>query len=50
MTAALCPKCHAEIDSGKDLDREQRRSLMDRAIVLTHDKLVQMGMMGLKTT
>ncbi|MCG9052366.1 DUF1364 domain-containing protein [Laribacter hongkongensis] len=43
MTAALCPTCHHEIDNGKGLPRDERRARMDRAIVLTHDRLVKAG-------
>jgi hypothetical protein len=48
MTAALCPRCHAEIDSGKNLLRDERRALIDRAIVLTHDALIRAGKLKLE--
>lgn len=44
LTAALCPKCHHEIDNGKELPQAERRALMDRAIVLTFLQLVQRGL------
>lgn len=47
LTAAICPSCHASIDSGKDMTRDQRRAEMDRAIVLTFDQLVRRGLIGL---
>ena len=34
-TAALCVCCHDSIDNGNKLNRDERRQLMDRAIVLT---------------
>ena len=37
-TAAICVTCHSEIDNGKGLSRDERRQLMDRAIVLTPDR------------
>lgn len=43
LTAALCPTCHHEIDNGHRLSSEERRSQMDRAIVLTLDRLVKAG-------
>lgn len=46
LTAALCPTCHVEIDSGKTLAREERRARMDRAIVLTLQELVRRGLVG----
>ena len=39
MTAALCPECHHAIDNGPDLDR---------AIVLTHSRLIDAGQLILK--
>lgn len=46
LTAALCPDCHHEIDNGKSLNRDARRALADRAIVLTFDALVRGGWIG----
>lgn len=43
LTAALCPACHAEIDQGAHMTRDQRRAEMDRAIVLTVRALVRAG-------
>jgi hypothetical protein len=48
MTAALCPEHHFEIDNGRDLPQAERRALMDRAIVLTHSRLVESGRLVLK--
>ena len=42
-TAALCPSCHHEIDNGRHLTREERRAMMDRAIVLTHEAMAKSG-------
>jgi hypothetical protein len=42
-TAALCVDCHAEIDSGKSLSREERRARMDVAILLTLKELANQG-------
>jgi len=50
MTAALCPECHHAIDNGPDLDRAERRAQMDRAIVLTHSRLIDAGQLVLKVT
>lgn len=47
-TAALCPSCHDAIDNGSKLERDERRRLMDRAIVLTHLELVRRGLLVLK--
>jgi hypothetical protein len=46
-TAALCRECHHEIDNGSKLTQEERRALMNRAIVLTHDALVKRGLLRL---
>jgi hypothetical protein len=45
-SAALCQEHHYEIDNGKDLTREERRAMMDRAIVLTLIELVNLGKVG----
>jgi hypothetical protein len=34
-TAALCVTCHTAIDSGPNYSREDRRDLMNHAILLT---------------
>lgn len=46
LCAALCHDCHHEIDNGRDLSRDERRALMDKAIVLTLEKLVLMAKVG----
>lgn len=43
LTAALCWKCHSEIDQGAGMTREERRSEMDRCIVLTLGELARAG-------
>ncbi|WP_187305289.1 hypothetical protein [Citrobacter koseri] len=43
-TAAICVTCHSEIDNGKNLSRDERRQLMDRAIVLTVIEIVRRGL------
>lgn len=47
LTAAICPECHHEIDNGRHMERAERRALMDRAIVLTHDALIRNGRLRL---
>lgn len=48
LTAALCVECHARIDNGKDMSRDERRSEMDRAIVLTLQMLTRNGRVHIK--
>lgn len=48
LTAALCRTCHEEIDNGKTMARDQRRSEMNEAIVRTLDQLVRNGWLELK--
>jgi ferredoxin len=43
LTAALCPTCHVEIDSGCLLSRDERRQRMDRAILKTLAQLARAG-------
>ncbi len=47
MTAALCPDCHYEAGMGKHLTKEERRAMMDRAIVRTHAMLIERGLLVL---
>jgi hypothetical protein len=44
LTAALCVICHAEIDSGKDMTRDERREALDVAILMTLRALVKRGL------
>lgn len=48
LTAALCQSCHAEIDQGKDMTRDERREAMDRAILRTVVELSRRGLIGVK--
>mgnify|MGYP001088328643 CR=1 FL=1 len=41
LTAAICQECHHEIDNGRHLNKDQRRSLIDKAIVLTLRELTR---------
>lgn len=43
-TAALCPNCHHEIDNGPDLSREERREMIDTAILKTIEQLFTRGL------
>lgn len=45
-TAALCPECHYDVDNGRRFTREERRAMMDKAIVLTLIELVNTGKVG----
>jgi len=46
--AALCPRCHTEIDQGRDMTREQRRATIDRAIVLTVMAMVRENLLEVR--
>lgn len=48
QVAPLCPECHAAIDNGRDLNRDERRAQMDRALVRTYDWLIRSGLLILK--
>ncbi|MEM8096274.1 hypothetical protein Q4R81_17575 [Morganella morganii] len=48
LTAALCEECHSRIDNGRDMTREERRSEMDKAIVLTIRKLANEGRLSVR--
>lgn len=42
--AALCPACHTDIDSGKHLDKQQRRDAWDEAHRATIGALFSQGL------
>jgi hypothetical protein len=43
LTGALCRECHAQLDQGKDLAREDRRNIANAAIVETLRELTERG-------
>lgn len=43
LTAAICETCHHGIDNGPDHTRDERRGLMDKAILLTLVELCRLG-------
>lgn len=47
-TAPLCPPCHRELTDGTEYTRDEKRALMDRAIVNTHSRLIDAGQLILK--
>jgi hypothetical protein len=44
LTAALCVGCHSAIDQGKDMTRDERRSVLDFAILMTLAALAKNGL------
>jgi transposase-like protein len=48
MTTYLCSECHRELTDGKTYNRDEKRALMDRAIVETHDQLIRAGVLTLR--
>lgn len=47
-TAALCPTCHADIDQYRGMSRDESRARMDRAIVLTVERMVLDGVLRIR--
>lgn len=47
LVAALCYSCHAELDQGRSMTREERRSMWDRAAVKTYQRLIETGLLRL---
>jgi hypothetical protein len=43
-TAALCLKCHYEIDQGKDMSKEERQEMWEQAHIATVKKLYIQGL------
>lgn len=44
FTAALCLKCHYELDQGKNLTKEQRTEMWDLAHIRTKAELIRLGL------
>ena len=43
LVAALCHKCHYELDNGKDLSKEDKRYMWDQAYINTMQYLIETG-------
>ena len=43
LVAALCLKCHYEIDQGKDMSKEERQEMWEQAHIATIKKLYIQG-------
>lgn len=43
LVAALCHKCHHELDNGKELSKEERRHMWDQAYIDTMQYLIETG-------
>lgn len=41
LVAALCHKCHFELDNGKALSRDERRSMWNAAYIKTMQALIE---------
>lgn len=48
LIAALCHRCHYELDNGKDLSRDERRDMWNRAYVKTMQYLIEKEYLVLK--
>ena len=43
LVAALCGICHHELDNGKNLTRDERRDMWNRAYITTIQALIEQG-------
>lgn len=43
LCAALCPTCHAELDQGKSMSKQERRDFWNRAYINTVKELIESG-------
>lgn len=48
LVAALCHRCHYELDNGKLLSREARHEMWDRAYIKTMQAMVEIGILEVK--
>jgi hypothetical protein len=44
LIASLCFACHAELDQGKNMTKEQRQEMWHKSHIKTVDKLVKLGL------
>ena len=45
LVAALCFRCHYQLDQGKDLTRDGRRDMWDRAYIETMRQAIETGVL-----
>jgi ferredoxin len=48
LCAALCVECHVQLDNGKELTKEERRDMWNRAYIKTMQYLFEHDMIGVK--
>jgi CRISPR/Cas system-associated protein Cas10 (large subunit of type III CRISPR-Cas system) len=48
LCAALCIECHVKLDNGKELTKEERRDMWNRAYIKTMQYLFEHDMIGVK--
>lgn len=48
LVASLCHRCHYELDNGKELTRDERRDMWNRAYVKTMQYLIEKEHLELK--
>lgn len=48
LVASLCNECHFSLDNGKDLSKQDRRDLWNRAYINTMQYLIEHDMIGIK--
>lgn len=41
LVAALCTECHSELDQGRNLTRDERRDMWNRAYIKTMQTLIE---------
>jgi hypothetical protein len=46
LCAALCIECHVKLDNGKELTKEERRDMWNRAYIKTMQYLLEHEMIG----
>jgi hypothetical protein len=48
LVAALCIECHVKLDNGKELTKEERRDMWNRAYIKTMQYLFENEIIGVK--
>jgi hypothetical protein len=47
LVAPLCFTCHRDLDSGKDMSRDERRDFWNRAYIKNIQLMIETGMLKL---
>jgi hypothetical protein len=47
LVAALCYRCHFQLDQGKELNKQEKRSLWDQSYIVTMQYLIERELLSI---